>query len=165
VFRTCKGFRMTAPSEFIHEHRGRRPKASRKEPAGSWARCRTIYGDFDVAVGDGAADDVARRAIGGAGRWWQRGSRRPAAGGRRRSGLYERGEIQARTNASPAGLGPARPIGTATANDVARAHEVSILMAAGIAVGLCRGGSPALNTSMMRMAEPHHGHGLGGVAG
>jgi len=36
---------------------------------------------------------------------------------------------------------------------------VSILMAAGIAVGLCRGSSPALNTSMMRMAEPQQGHG------
>ena len=38
-------------------------------------------------------------------------------------------------------------------------------MAAGIAAGLCRAGSPALNTSMMRMAEPQHGHGLAGVAG
>jgi hypothetical protein len=36
---------------------------------------------------------------------------------------------------------------------------VSILMAAGIAIGLCRGGSPALNASMMRMDEPQHGHG------
>jgi hypothetical protein len=42
---------------------------------------------------------------------------------------------------------------------------VSILMAAGMVVGLCRGGSPALNTSMMRMAAPQHGHGLAGVAG
>jgi hypothetical protein len=42
---------------------------------------------------------------------------------------------------------------------------VLIEMAAGIAAGLCRAGSPALNTSMMRMAEPQHGHGLSGVGG
>jgi hypothetical protein len=42
---------------------------------------------------------------------------------------------------------------------------VSILIAAGIAVGLCRGSSPALNTSMMRMADPQHGHDLSGVVG
>ena len=42
---------------------------------------------------------------------------------------------------------------------------MSILMAAVMAVGLWRGGSPALNTSMMRMAEPQHGHGSTGVAG
>ena len=66
----------------------------------------------------------------------------------------------ARTSAVAAGPGPARQIGTAAANEVARAHEVSILTAAGIAVGLCRGDSPAVNTSMMRMAEPQHGHGL-----
>ena len=50
-------------------------------------------------------------------------------------------------------------------NEVARAHEVSILMAAGIGVGLCGGSSPALKTSMMRMAEPQHGHDRLGVAG
>jgi hypothetical protein len=50
-------------------------------------------------------------------------------------------------------------------NEVARAHEVSIQMAAGIAAGLCRAGSPALTTSMMRMAEPQHGQGLRGVGG
>jgi hypothetical protein len=38
-----------------------------------------------------------------------------------------------------------------------------MLMAAGIAAGLCRPGSPGLNTSMMRRAEPQHGHGLRGV--
>src|SRR5438105_1964949 len=73
--------------------------------------------------------------------------------------------MQARTNATAAGPGPAKQIGTVTADDAGRAHEVSILMAAGIGVGLCRGSSPALNTSMMRMAEPQHGHGLLGVAG
>jgi hypothetical protein len=31
------------------------------------------------------------------------------------------------------------------------------VMVAGIAVGLCRGSSPALNTSMIRTAEPQHG--------
>jgi hypothetical protein len=35
-----------------------------KEPAGSWGqRCRTLYGDFDVAVEDAAADEVAGRAM------------------------------------------------------------------------------------------------------
>jgi hypothetical protein len=48
----------------------------------------------------------------------------------------------------------------AAVNAVSRAHEVSILMPAGIAAGLCGAGSPALNASMMRMAEPQHGHGL-----
>jgi hypothetical protein len=38
-------------------------------------------------------------------------------------------------------------------------------MAAGIAAGLCRVGSPAVNTSMMRMVEPQHGHGLRAVDG
>ena len=65
------------------------------------------------------------------------------------------------TSSVAAGPGPARQIGRAAANEVARAHEVSILTAAGIAVGLCRVGSPAVNTSMMRMAEPQHWHGLG----
>src|SRR6516225_8009403 len=69
-----------------------------------------------------------------------------------------------RTSAVAAGPGPARQIGTAATNEVARAHEVSILMAAGIAAGLCRV-SPAVNTSMMRMAAPQHGHGLRGVDG
>jgi hypothetical protein len=49
--------------------------------------------------------------------------------------------------------------GTATAEDAAEGHDVSILMLAGIAVGLYWGASPAANTSMMRMAEPQHGHG------
>src|ERR1700733_5032438 len=71
----------------------------------------------------------------------------------------------ARPSAVAAGPGPARQIGTASANDVARAHEVSILMAADITVDLCRVRSPALNISMMRMTEPQHGHGLSGVAG
>ena len=39
------------------------------------------------------------------------------------------------------------------------------MTAAGIVVGLCRAGSPASNTSMMRMAEPQHGHGLRAVGG
>jgi hypothetical protein len=73
--------------------------------------------------------------------------------------------VLARTSAAAAAPGPARQIGTATANEVARAHEVSIQVAADIAAGLCRVGSPALNTSMMRMAEPHHGQGLRGVGG
>ena len=72
--------------------------------------------------------------------------------------------MQARTSCG-AGPGPARQIGTAAANEAVRVHEVSILMAAGIAVGLCCGGWPALTTSMMRMAEPQHGHGSRGVAG
>jgi hypothetical protein len=38
-------------------------------------------------------------------------------------------------------------------------------MASGIAAGRFRAGSPALNTSMMRMAEPQHGQGLRGVGG
>src|SRR3984885_9028963 len=82
---------------------------------------------------------------------------------RGRSGLCR---MQARKGAAAGGPGPARQIGAAAANEVARAHEVSILMAAaGIAVGLCRGDSPALNTSMMRMVEPQHGHGSTGRAG
>jgi hypothetical protein len=36
---------------------------------------------------------------------------------------------------------------------------VSILMVAGITAGLCRADSPALNTAMIRMAAPQHGHG------
>ena len=71
----------------------------------------------------------------------------------------------ARTSAVAADPRPARQIGTAAANKLVRAHEVSILMAAGIAAGLCRAGSPALNTSMMRRAEPQHGHGVRGVGG
>ena len=60
-----------------------------------------------------------------------------------------------------AGPGAAIRIDAAMANEVSRAHEVSILMAAaGIAVGLCRGDSPALNTLMMRMGKPQHGHRL-----
>jgi len=43
-------------------------------------------------------------------------------------------------------------------DDAALPHEVSILTAAKIALGLCRGRSPALNTSMIRMSEPQHGH-------
>src|SRR5262252_6758081 len=73
--------------------------------------------------------------------------------------------MRVRTSAVAAGPGPARQIGTATANEVAQAHEVSILMAAGIAADLDRGSSPALNTSMMRMAEPQHGQGSRGVGG
>jgi hypothetical protein len=72
--------------------------------------------------------------------------------------------VLARTSAVAAGSGPARQIGTAAANEVARAHEVSIQMAAGLA-GLCRAGLPGLNTSTMRMAEPQHGQGLRGVGG
>src|SRR5215475_16138951 len=68
------------------------------------------------------------------------------------------------TSAVAASPGPGIQIGAARANEVDRAHEVSILMAAGTAVGLCRGDSPALNTSMMRMAEPQHGHGLRSVS-
>ena len=64
-----------------------------------------------------------------------------------------------------AGPGPARQIGIAAANGVARAHEVSILMTTGIVVDLCRAGSLASNTSMMRMAEPQHGHGLRPIGG
>jgi hypothetical protein len=48
------------------------------------------------------------------------------------------------------------------ADAAVRPHEVSILTAAHIALGLWRGTSPALNTSMMRMSEPQHGHGLSG---
>src|SRR5215469_6384926 len=70
-----------------------------------------------------------------------------------------------RTSVVAAGPGPTRQIGAAAANEVARAHEVLIQLAAGIAVGLCRAGSPAVNTSMMRMAEPQHGHGLSGADG
>jgi hypothetical protein len=62
-----------------------------------------------------------------------------------------------------AGPEPARPLDDATAEDASPAHDVSILMAAGVAVGLWRGSSPALNTSMMCMAEPQHGHGVAGV--
>jgi hypothetical protein len=91
------------------------------------------------------ARDEARR--------YRSGAADLATGVRGRSG---RCAMRARTSAIAAGGGPARPIGTATADDAARAHEVSILMAAGVAVGLCHGGSPALNTSMMRMAEPQH---------
>src|SRR6516162_3440673 len=66
---------------------------------------------------------------------------------------------------SAAGPGPVRSIDNATADDGARGHDVSILMAGGLAVGLWRGSSPALKTSMMCMAEPQHGHGVAGVAG
>src|SRR3974377_2449786 len=90
---------------------------------------------------------------------------RLAIGSRRRSELCGLGWIHARTNADAAGPGPARPISAARVDDAGRAHEVSILMAAGTAVGLCRGSSPALNASMMCMAEPQHGHGVLGVAG
>jgi hypothetical protein len=38
-------------------------------------------------------------------------------------------------------------------------------MTAGIAAELCGAGSPASNTSMMRMAEPQHGHDLRAVGG
>ena len=69
--------------------------------------------------------------------------------------------MAARASGVAAGPRPAIQIGTVA--EVVRAHEVSILMAMGIAVGLFRGGSPAVNTSMMRMAEPQHGHGLVGV--
>src|SRR5215217_4132185 len=68
-------------------------------------------------------------------------------------------------SAVAAGPGPARQIGTAGANKVARAHEVSILMAVGTAADVFGAGSPALNTSMMRMVEPQHGHGLRSVGG
>jgi hypothetical protein len=51
------------------------------------------------------------------------------------------------------------------ANALVRALEVSILMAAEIAAGLCRAGSPGLNSSMMRRAEPQHGHGLRDLGG
>jgi hypothetical protein len=60
---------------------------------------------------------------------------------------------------SAAGPGPARSIGAATVGGACRGHDVSILMAGGLAVGLWRGSSPAFNTSMMCMAEPQHGHG------
>jgi NAD(P)-dependent dehydrogenase (short-subunit alcohol dehydrogenase family) len=63
-----------------------------------------------------------------------------------------------------AGPGPARSIGAATGCVASRGHDVSIPIPAGVAVGLWRGSSPALNTSMMCMAEPQHGHGVAGVA-
>jgi hypothetical protein len=136
-------------------------KPSGKEPAGcGLQRCRRFYGDFDTAVENAAADDVAGGAIaephGGSD-----GARGRATGVRGRSAPCR---VLARTSAVAAGPGPARQIGTAAANEVARAHEVSIQMAAGIAAGLYRAGSPAY-TSMMRMAEPQHGQGLRGVGG
>ena len=72
----CKGFRMTAPSGAYPLGTGavvRKP--SGKEPAGYGPqRCRRLYGDFDTAVEDAAADDVAGGVIaephgGGDGAW------------------------------------------------------------------------------------------------
>jgi hypothetical protein len=64
------------------------------------------------------------------------------------------GRIEARTSLSAADPGPARSIGNVVVDGAPWAHDVSIPMTAGVAVGLWRGGSPALKTSMMRMAEP-----------
>jgi len=58
---SCRGFRMTVPSRAYPRAPGpvvRKP--SGKEPAGCGPqRCRRLYGDFDTAVEDAAADDVA----------------------------------------------------------------------------------------------------------
>ena len=52
-------------------------------------------------------------------------------------------EIRGGMNVTAAGSGPARLIGTGMAEDAAEAHDVSILMAAGIAVaGVHQRGTP-----------------------
>ena len=129
---------MTAPSRGLSTSTGavvRKP--SGKEPAGCGPqRCRGRYGDFDAAAEDAAADDVAGGMIAEPRGGSDEARVRWATGVRGRSGPCG---VLARTSAVAAGPGPARQIGTAAANEVARAHEVSILMAAGIAVGRCRG--------------------------
>jgi len=46
LFCPCEGFRMTAPSRRFHLRRGGRPKASRREPAGSRGEAVPRYGDL-----------------------------------------------------------------------------------------------------------------------
>src|SRR5215469_18294924 len=120
---------MTAPITGLFTSTGavvRKP--AEKEPARCGPqRCRRLYGDFDTAVEDAAADDVAdgvtaERSGGGggarvagqqgsdadlgdAGRWFGRALSRPALDQRDRSGQQRRMRF-------------------------ARAHEVSIKMAA-----------------------------------
>ena len=79
---SCRGFRMTAHHEPVHEHRAVVRKPSGKEPAGSGPqRCRRLYGDFGTGVAEAGTDDVAGGVIfepsGGGGEArvaWQQGS-------------------------------------------------------------------------------------------
>ena len=54
---------MTAASESIHEHGGRRPKAFREGTRGKLGATVPLYGDFGVAVDDAGFGEVSGRAI------------------------------------------------------------------------------------------------------
>ena len=133
----CLGFRTTAIEDVRRVAGAVVGKPSEKEPAGNGRRrCRARYGDFGAVPADVAAANVAGGVI----------VRRRGAGDAARDALEREldanlsfcglGRMEARTSATAAGPGPARSIGAATAD---RSHDVSILMAGGLAVGLWRG--------------------------